>query len=306
MPPSLRVISLFAGIGGFDLAFERAGCTIVVQVESDPQCRDVLARHWPTVPRHDDVRTYRARPGEADIVVGGFPCQDLSVAGKRAGLSGERSGLFFEMVRIAHECRADYVVWENVPGLLSSDNGRDFTRVLMALDAVGYGGAWTLLDAQYFGVPQRRRRVFGVFASGDSGAERCAEILSFARRMSWRPAARGTSGQATSRPPASGAGGDGARFRSCIAPDKASTLVASGRGTARVGESRGQDTLIVDDYGVRRLTPLECERLQGFPDGWTEGCSDTARHRMLGNAVAVPVAQWIAKRLIEVEGRKNA
>lgn len=85
------------------------------------------------------------------------------------------------------------------------------------------------------------------------------------------------------------------------APDKALTLVASGRGAFR-----GQDTLIVDDYGVRRLTPLEYERLQGFPDGWTEGCSDTARHRMLGNAVAVPVAQWIAKRLIEVEGRKNA
>lgn len=313
----MRVLSLFAGIGGFDLAFERTGCTVVAQVESDPQCRAVLARHYRRTPRHDDVRTYHAQPGEADIVVGGFPCQDLSVAGRRAGLAGERSGLFFEMMRIIYECRPAYVVWENVPGLLSANNGRDFGSVLMALDTIGYSGAWTMLDAQWFGVAQRRRRIFGVFAGGDSGAERAAEILSLRHRMSGHSPAGGTPGQTIAYALAAGAGGskfgsgrlgqDTLIFESRYArngrgaPDVVSPALKAQNG----GTGKGDGAPLVLGSNVRRLTPLECERLQGFPDGWTDGQSDSARYRMLGNAVAVPVVEWIARRLINLERQRR-
>lgn len=344
----MRVISLFAGIGGFDLAFERAGCTVVAQVEIDPQCRAVLAEHWPNVPRHDDIRTYRAEPGSADIVVGGFPCQDLSVAGKRAGFAGQRSSLFLEMVRIIHECRPAYVVWENVPGLLSSNNGRDFASVLVALGAIGYHGAWTMFDAQFFALAQRRQRVFGVFACGDSGAGRAAEILSLAARMSGHSQPGGEAGETVAYALAAGAGGSkfgsgrqgqdtliaGALTSRQPSSDAScgnqnhivtfeSRFARNGRGAPSGmapplkaqsgGTEKGNAAPLVafawqqgvsPTSGVRRLTPTECERLQGFPDGWTARKSDSARYRMLGNSVAVPVVEWIARRLMAVEGAK--
>ena len=176
----MTIGSLFAGIGGIDLAAERVGMVPAWQVEIDDDATRVLAHHWPDVTRHDDVSTWATRkhPAEpVDLIVGGFPCQDLSVAGKREGLAGKRSGLFGQMVRIIHRVRPAFVLWENVPGLLSSDDGRDFVRVARALADIGYSGGWRTLDAQRFGVPQRRRRVFGVFARGRAGAGRAAEIL---------------------------------------------------------------------------------------------------------------------------------
>lgn len=170
--------SLFSGAGGFDLGFDAAGLSCRWQCEIDPQASKVLARHWPGVARFSDIRTVRNKGlAPVDVVVGGFPCQDLSVAGKRKGLSGERSGLFYELLRVVRLCRPRFVVWENVPGLLSSDDGRDFGRVLRGLADVGYFGAWRVLDARFFGVPQRRRRVFGVFARGRAGAVGCGQIL---------------------------------------------------------------------------------------------------------------------------------
>lgn len=206
---NIRFISLFAGIGGFDLAFEREGMECVAQVEIDPSCRAVLSEHFPSVPRFDDIRTAGAHNLPAcDIVCGGFPCQGLSVAGKRKGLADDRSGLFWEMLRVIYETRPKIVVWENVPGLLSTcscskcgrcctecgavaggddescsvcggtkfsgrvlqnHRGADFYAIISAFDRVGFDGAWRILDAQYFGVPQRRRRLFGVFVSRDFG-----------------------------------------------------------------------------------------------------------------------------------------
>jgi DNA (cytosine-5)-methyltransferase 1 len=186
----MQYVSLFSGAGGFEIGLDAAGLTCVAQVEIDAKCRQVLARHWPGVPKFADVRAVGKRnlPG-CDVVVGGFPCQDISQAGKRAGLvAGKHSSLFFEMCRVIHELRPLYVVFENVPRLLSSDDGRDFTRVLMALDRLGYSGAGRVVDAQYFGVAQRRRRVFGVFTRLDSGARGCAEILAVREGMSGHPA----------------------------------------------------------------------------------------------------------------------
>jgi len=176
-------VSLFAGVGGFDLAMERQGVKVVASVEIDKHCQAVLERKFPDAKLFDDVTTVKGsdligagfNPSKG-IIAGGFPCQDLSVAGKRAGLAGARSGLFWEAARIVEEAQSEYFILENVPGLLSSNQGRDFGVVLGTMADLGYSVGWRVLDAQYFGVPQRRRRVFIVGRrSLDSGSP--AEIL---------------------------------------------------------------------------------------------------------------------------------
>lgn len=188
MTPQLTFGSLFSGAGGCDLGFERAGVECRWQCEIDPQASSVLARHWPKVKRHADIQTMTKKDAKkVDIVVGGFPCQGLSIAGKRGGLKDERSGLYYELLRVVGLCRPRCVVWENVPGLLSNDDGRDFGRVLRGLADCGYFGAWRVLDAQFFGAAQRRKRVFGVFLSGRSGGLRAAEILALTQSVRRHP-----------------------------------------------------------------------------------------------------------------------
>lgn len=158
---TLTVGSLFSGIGGFEYGFHQAGCDVRWQVEIDEPCRRVLAKHWPQTKRFSDVRDVgRRNLAPVDVCIGGFPCQDVSVAGRRAGLAGERSGLWWEFHRILAERAPTWVVIENVPGLLSSNAGRDMGTILRALGNLGYWWAYRVVDAQYFGVPQRRRRVF--------------------------------------------------------------------------------------------------------------------------------------------------
>jgi DNA (cytosine-5)-methyltransferase 1 len=168
--------SIFAGIGGFDVGFERVGIRCVWQVENDDYCREILEAHWPHVARFGDVRDWTPSRDEhsCDVICGGFPCQDLSVAGKRAGLAGSRSGLFWHIVRVASILRPEWLVLENVPGLLSSNGGRDMGAIIGGLEDAGYSCAWRVLDSQWFGVAQRRRRVFIV---GHSDAERAGAVL---------------------------------------------------------------------------------------------------------------------------------
>jgi len=172
----MRFVSLFAGVGGFDLGLTRSGHSCVGQVEIDKHARKILEQHFPDVPKHDDVTTAIdwadeiGLTGNIDLVAGGFPCQDLSVAGKRAGLGGKRSGLFFDALAFATHTKAKTILLENVPGLLTSNQGRDFGAVLTALGESGYSNIeWRVLDSQFFGVPQRRRRIFIVASVGDSG-----------------------------------------------------------------------------------------------------------------------------------------
>ena len=179
-------VSLFAGVGGFDLALERNGVKVVASVEIDKKAQEVLKKHFPQSTIFGDITGvtgeqliaagFEPRNG---IITGGFPCQDLSVAGKRAGLGGARSGLFWEICRLLDETRAQNFILENVPGLLSSNQGADMAVVLEALVERGYRVAYRVLDAQHFGVPQRRRRVFIVGSLGDSGRSP-EEILAIA------------------------------------------------------------------------------------------------------------------------------
>ena len=171
--PNLTHGSLFSGIGGFDLGFARANIKTIWQVENDPHANKVLEFHWPEKKRYGDIGGIESIE-PCDIFTAGFPCQDLSVAGKRAGLAGARSGLFWEIIRIARKVLPRWILIENVLGLLSSNNGRDFGIVQSALGELGYGVAWRVLNSQYFGVPQRRRRVFVI---GYLGAVCPGEVL---------------------------------------------------------------------------------------------------------------------------------
>jgi DNA (cytosine-5)-methyltransferase 1 len=314
--------------------------TVAWQCEIDQRCRQLLAKRWPSVPCYDDVRTVPDDAPRVDVLCGGFPCQDVSVAGRRAGLAGERSGLFHEFARLADSLAPTWVLIENVPGLLSSNDGRDMGTVLGVLADLGYGWAYRVLDAQYFGVAQRRRRVFIVGCLGD--AARAAAVLLESESCEGHPPPSREAREAAHTLVANGAGGgrydkqplvpaltarcgntlddqqtrqllafahqsggnrtaSGAFMDNCSPTLQACQTMAVAFSEVTTGGGKpGQGYPAVrQGMAVRRLTPLECERLQGFPDGWTEGFPDSVRYRMLGNAVAVPCAEWIGKRLYQ-------
>lgn len=286
-----------------------------------------------------------------DVITFGSPCQDLSIAGGRSGLDGERSSLFFEATRIIREMREatdgeypTFIVWENVPGALSSAKGEDFLAVLQELATVAgetvpiprpagkwttageimgndYSIAWRILDAQYWGVPQRRRRIYLV---ADFGGQRASEIL-FERDRLPRHFGAGRAEGKTGAAPAGGgaalAGGalrpvDGVAFTirergGCPGGGKGPLVQEEQTGTL----SCRNDQYLVTGGFARRLTPLECERLQGYPDRWTDipdyidskgrtrHAVDTARYKALGNSIALPCAEYVLQGILDQLGR---
>ena len=352
----MKVLSLFSGVGGFDMGLENTGMQTVFQCEWDKHCRTILDRHWPTVPKWDDVSTLTgehilAHAPVIDLVAWGSPCQDLSVAGKRAGLEGGRSGLFYEGIRIINELRKAsngkyprISIWENVYGALNSNKGEDFEAILKEMvEAGSLLCEWRVLDAQYFGVPQRRRRVFVVAVFDSATANRCPDpLLPISEGLLWdsatRTATRQSSASTTSASIGSGSQqkqpilidraafnqGANAQYKTHISDDPITpSLVSRGpHAVATIGFSHTQGldaqpsesawpTLRKEGNGhavlttmvVRRLTPLECERLMGWPDDHTrykaDGTeqADTHRYKQCGNGVASPVAEWIGEQL---------
>ena len=395
----MTVGSLFSGVGGFDMGLEAAGFDVRWQVEIDPQARAVLRRHWPKASLHEDVNDVgAANLARVDLICGGFPCQDLSVAGRRAGLAGERSGLFHEFMRIVDELAPRWVLIENVPGLLSSNGGRDMGTVLGTLGDLGCGYTYRVLDLQHFGVPQRRRRVFIVGRAGGfcppevllepeslpgdpaPGGEAREGSAGFARAgtLDARQSAGGfpgtdgaasghvvstlASGQANAelnhdRAPTlnlnhdgapiaftqnsrselrlengdgqvigsyAGDRGESAQQQHFILAAKtatygttAPTMFASGAGTERpAGPYAASEPEFVVGAIPRRLTPVECERLMGWPDDWTAWgvdengerveMADGPRYRMCGNGVGKPHAEWIGRRIMEADALRTS
>lgn len=195
MKPHINYLSSFTGVAGFDLGLDRAGMKCVGQIEIDKHCRSVLRYHYPNIKRYGNIENVETEELESvELISGGFPCQDLSVAGKRKGLAGSRSGLFFEFARIVSELKPRWFVLENVPGLLSSQEGRDFAIILRWLEKCGYLQAWRIFDSQYFRVAQRRRRVFIVGSLGDGS---CAEILFESESLCRNPAEGRKTGEGT-------------------------------------------------------------------------------------------------------------
>lgn len=313
-----------------DLGLHRAGLECIGQCEVDPWRRGILARHWPEVPRWDDVATLDPAQvaGPVDLIAGGFPCQDVSVAGRRAGLAGARTGLFWEAMRLVDAIRPRFVLLENVVGLLSSNRGRDFGVVVGALADIGYGVGWRVLDSQHFGVPQRRRRVFilGVLGAGRAGAERAGAVLAVGTRCPGHPATGTAAGPSAALRPAPRTRVDGSPHgvneavtkkwvKGSAGPsgDECQNLVMMDRyyvedhanGTLRANGAHGgpprtdRQPLAVGADHIRRFTPVETGRLQGFPDDWFgEGPPDGPRLAAIGDAVTVPVAQWLGQRLV--------
>ena len=327
------------------------------EIEKFPSA--VLAHHYPDVPNLGDMTQFKEWPIDRsiDLLVGGTPCQSFSVAGLRKGLDDPRGNLMLTYLAIAAQYQPKWLVWENVPGVLSSQRGRDFGTFLGALGKLGYGFAYRVLDAQYFGVAQRRRRVFVVGYLGDW--RRAAAVLFERESMSGHPAPSRETGQEVADTLTVGAnqysGFNGEPVAQCLTtrtgsaydPTTETLPVTTGALCARTGQSisvqdaaqshllpiafgaqnsahqgdsvstevtptldKSKTPAVMNDLQVRRLTPTECERLQGFPDGFTqipwrnkaaEDCPDGPRYKAMGNSMAVPVMRWIGERIEMVE-----
>jgi DNA (cytosine-5)-methyltransferase 1 len=332
----MRYLSLCSGIEAATVAWHPLGWKPVAFSEIEKFPSEVLAHHYPDVPNLGDMTQFKEwnyEEGSIDLVVGGTPCQSFSVAGLRKGLEDPRGNLALTFCGILNKFRPKWFVWENVPGVLSSGGGRDFGSFLGALVKLGYGFSYRVLDAQYFGVAQRRRRLFVVGHLGDwrPTAEVLFESESLQRDIKPSQKEEQNSSGCT-------ATGFGKCQQSKVmhVADKAPTLTSSAAGISRVGNDTTADSQYVayalqgsgvtsrtgngsgineekcftlnqiDVHGVsrnmrvRRLTPIECERLQGFPDGYTdvrETCPDGPRYKALGNSMAVPVMRWIGQRI---------
>lgn len=375
--------SVCSGIEAASVAWHPLGwkASFLSEIEAFP--RKVLAHHYPNVPLHGDFTTIQKGDYEPiKLLVGGTPCQSFSVAGLRAGLNDPRGNLMLEFGSLAKRLQPKWLVWENVPGVLSSNSGRDFGSFLAMLGELGYGFAYRVLDAKHFGVPQRRRRVFVIGCLGDFGS--AAAVLFEQHSLQGHPAPSREKGKEVAEIAgtlaANGGGLDrpaeqgneldfritvGALDAECgfskaihqsinaghILPiayreadlanykldDAIGTLKKSGgclgggseslityalagntigRQPTNDGNGNGYDAsgvsytltktdvhAVATNLQVRRLMPIELERLQGFPDDYTNipGASDSARYKALGNSMAVPVMHWIGKRIDMVE-----
>jgi len=330
----MKYFSLFTGVGGFELGIEKVdeSAECVGFSEIDKYASQVLKYKFPNVKNYGDITKINwFEVPDFDLLVGGSPCQDFSIAGKRAGISGERSGLVWEFIRCLEEKKPQYFIWENVKGVMSSRKGLDFGSILTAFSESGYSLWWQVLNAKDFGVPQNRERIFVVgfrdrcprevfFERGD-GAEitspppvrkqssntirtnysngRSNEtyvLKEITQNQSQGYRVYDPKGIATNQ--ASQAGGVGAKTGLyAVSP----TIRAEHHNTADVH-------FISESSRIRRLTPTECERLMSWPDGHTKyginekgekvEISDTQRYRQCGNGVVSEVVAAIVKELL--------
>ena len=339
---AMNYLDLFSGIGGFHEGLNQAGFKFdwTGYSEISEYAKQIYRKHFPEAEDLGDVRTIRTdRLPKINLITFGFPCQDLSTAGKRAGLAGERSGLFNEAIRIVRDAKPDYFIFENVKGLFSSNSGRDFEYILRTIADIGYDGQWQLLNTRWV-LPQNRERIYFVGNFRGRGKRR-PEIFPIGEGI-------GISGKKNG-----GKSGEGKRISSAIdsrygsirnagetyievidaynarkteIPTAIRQNMHMGGALLKIGiikkDAQGQRVYDINGIacqltamgggwgaktglyeikkhkGIRRLTPLECERLQGFKGGWTKDISDAQRYKCLGNAVTVPIVKLIAEKLL--------
>jgi len=293
----MRYFSTFSGIGGFELGIQLAyvdvstpsrskqrrmdmeksssindgqsvgtqqSLTCVGYSEIDKYADQIYQKQFPTHKNYGDITKIDAKQlPDFEILVGGFPCQSFSIAGKRAGFDDTRGTMFFELARIIREKQPRICVFENVKGLLSHDKGDTFTTVISTLDELGYDCQWQVLNSKNHGVPQNRERVFII---GHLRGTNRPQVFPFGESHSIN----------------NGKAPQGNDLAYCL----------------QAGNDKHRGSYVNQDKNkIRRLTPTECERLQGFPDGWTEGISDTQRYKCLGNAVTVNVVASVFNKI---------
>lgn len=343
----MNYLSVCSGIEAATVAWHDLGFNPVGFSEIEKFPSELLTHHYPDVTNYGDMTKFKEWNvnDTVELLVGGTPCQSFSVAGLRKGLADPRGNLMLTYLAMADHFKPKWLLWENVPGVLSSNGGSDFAALLQGMAQLGYGFAYRVLDAQYFGVPQRRRRVFVVGCLGDwrSAAKVLFESESLCRDITPR---RGE-GQKVTGTLTRGfvdrgydldqiAGGgykieQYAETAQCLTTKKRDDaesetfaiaynitfcdangtrkdrpdggLYVNKTDTSNTLTRAGVGTNAISNMRVRRLTPMECERLQGFPDNYTNTptASDTTRYRALGNSMAVPCMSWLGKRIKEVE-----
>jgi len=305
---------MFSGIGGFEEGIRNATkgkwkCVGYSEIEKNAV--KVYERHFKGHKNYGDATgIIPEQLPDFDFLCGGFPCQAFSIAGKRGGFKDTRGTLFFEIARILSIKRPKLLLLENVKGLLSHDNGRTFGTILATLSELGYFCEWQVLNSKDFGVPQNRERVFIVGHLGESSGREVFPIEGNSaediKRLGSMPGFRrynqtyDISESVETLDTSSGGG-----HQPCVpvlTPDRTEKR-QNGRRMKEDGEPSFTVTAqdqhgVYDGHRIRRLTPTECERLQGFPDGWTEGLSDSARYKCLGNAVTVNVIEAIISKMV--------
>jgi DNA (cytosine-5)-methyltransferase 1 len=291
----MRVCSFFAGIGGFDLGFERAGMDVVFQCEIEPFCQQILKRHWPHVPLHDDITTLHPTTiPDADLWCAGWPCQDLSSANtNREGLAGKRSGLFFTFMDLVREVRPAWLVVENVPGLLSAEGGTALEAVIDTLEENGYLGGWVSCNAVHAGLPHDRDRVFFI---ASFRSERAYHLFANSRELSGDRSPR-ESRQAKAR----------SDFRQSTFGDN--PLVVQRRGGFGYTMAKSICPTLRAQTGGHQGghsdRPILCgEKLDVDRVGEAYGVSsrmDSRRGRLLGNAIVPTIAEWIGRGILQIE-----
>jgi DNA (cytosine-5)-methyltransferase 1 len=327
----MKFIELFAGVGAFRLGLERTGHECVWANEWLERPRSIYARNFGEQPDGRDIRDVSAGDiPDADLLVGGFPCATFSVAGKRTGFSLDdtRGTLAFEMFRLASEKSIPYLLFENVKGLLNHDEGRTFEIILEVLDGLGYDCQWELLDSQNFGVPQHRERIFLI---GHLRGKPRPKVFPIGRATRSNDETntqerKGREGFFSNISPTLDAhyykGGNARQYvvQTESRRDKEMRTYTEGivpTLTAQMGTGGGNVPYVrpmldearvnksEDGFAIRKLTPLECERLQGLPDGWTEfyddgrRVSDSERYERCGRTITIPVVEAIGRRLHE-------
>ena len=336
---------MFSGIGGFELGIQRAFNKQFTEIQQDGQRwnRDInqvehnvlpTSRSTPLCVGYSEIDKYAIKVYERnfnghknygdctaidaqqlpdfDLLVGGFPCQAFSIAGKRAGFDDTRGTLFFDIARILKEKQPRHLVLENVKGLLSHDGGRTFTTIIGVLSDLGYFVEWQVLNSKDFGVPQNRERVIIVGHLGNECGRKVFPIVgntgkNLKQLIGGSQGNRVYATDGISSTIASQAGGLGAKtgLYAMRGRENGQQLEKSGDYTNTI-TSVTKDNLWVENARIRRLTPLECERLQGFPDNWTaldqdgQPISDTQRYKMCGNAVTTNVIQAVISKLFAI------
>lgn len=268
--------------------------------EIDKYAVEIYQKHFKEHKNYGDITKIKAKDlPDFDLLVGGFPCQAFSIAGKRAGFDDTRGTLFFDIARILDTKRPKLFLLENVKGLLSHDGGRTFRTIIATLDELGYDTQWQVLNSKNFGVPQNRERVF---IAGHLRGEPRPEVFPFLGSTD----ENSENVESTTLDANYWKGPDNHGQRTMIVHNiyggfkesKPRTFEKIAP-TIRTSAGGGHIPSVLKNNKVRRLTPVECERLQSFPDNWTAGLSDTQRYKTLGNAVTVNVVQAVMERLLK-------
>jgi len=300
----MRFYDLFAGIGGFRLGLERNGHECVGSCEIDKYARKIYGKNFGHEPEYKDVRDIDPKDiQDFDILCAGFPCQSFSIVGNRMGFEDKRGNLFFEIIRLAKEKRPSILLLENVKGLLSHEKGETFRIMLQTLDECGYDVSWQLLNSRYF-VPQSRERVYIIANLRGSSGRKILPLGKVSKRNDKSRKELYAEDECSSTLTATywkGYGGGRPMIKESKPVQMNYRANVNSNMKERVQDrdetwtltTNSNDFTITDGDRVRKLTPTECERLQGFKDGWTKGISDTQRWKCLGNAVTTNVVEYI-------------